>query len=205
MGEEQTSRGQDSSVDGQDGLPSSTSPRRSPSGPPLSTWSIDGRSYNLFTLSLTAADPKDEPAPISCLINPLLVPFLPSPLPSRQQPPKDPSFAILPTPNKGAGMFATRSIPAGELIVVEHPALILPSSKFPDAVYEALGAALPEKRRQEMVNMADCRGREECPTVVEGVVRTNALVLELDPEGRLGEEEREIYGGRVSCINRIQS
>ena len=43
---------------------------------------------------------------------------------------------------------------------------------------------------------------EECESAVEGIVRTNALQLELDSKGKIPREEREVYGGVYPLINR---
>ena len=50
--------------------------------------------------------------------------------------------------------------------------------------------------------MANARNKDECESSVEGIVRTNALMLELDAKGVVREERREIYGGVYPFINR---
>jgi len=176
--------------------------------------STDNRIFRLHTIALSLLPDKKptssmESVAISCLLEPDHIPRLPYPLPMAVPPVTNPPYRILRTLNKGAGMFATRDIPAGDLIVEEHPVLILPSDEFPDDVYERLGEALPEERRGELMSMANCRSKEECGTYVEGVVRTNAVMLELLPakeKGKGGEEgtvgERTLYGGVYPLINR---
>jgi hypothetical protein len=44
-------------------------------------------------------------------------------------------------------MFATRDIQAGELIAIEHPALILPAASLPEEAYNEIGLQLPDRRR----------------------------------------------------------
>ena len=77
----------------------------------------------------------------------------------------------------------------------------LPAGKFPSEVYDELGSRLPEGRRKELMALSNCRSPEECPSAVEGIVRTNALQLELDPKGKMMREEREAYSGVYPLLN----
>ena len=165
-------------------------------------WVINGRTYAMHTIILPSGDPTQEDGAISCLLNPDLIPLLPNPPPQAHKPIENPCFVVKYTENKGAGLFATRDIPAGALVLVEHPALILPAGKFPSEVYDELGARLPEGRRKELMALSNCRSPEECPSAVEGIVRTNALQLELDPKGKIMRKEREVYGGVYPLLNR---
>lgn len=164
------------------------------------TWSIRDRTYILHTLTLPASDLAPE-ASISCLLEPRYIPLLPSPLPPAHPPIHNPCFELQTTPHKGIGLFATRDIAAGELVMTEHPALILPSGEFPPELYDALGDRLLETRRAELLAMANCRPPEECKSPVEGIVRTNGLILELDPKGKLSGP-KDFYGGVYPLINR---
>ncbi|KAH9477849.1 SET domain-containing protein 5 [Psilocybe cubensis] len=165
------------------------------------TYILDGRTYTLHTITLPASECSEE-ATISCLLEPALISLLPNPVPPAHKPITNPNFCVLQTEHKGAGLFAARDIAAGELIMVEHPALILPTGRFPAAVYDELARRLPAKRRAELLAMANARSEEECPSPVEGIVRTNALMLELDPKGTISQEKREIYGGVYPTVNR---
>ncbi|KAF4616771.1 hypothetical protein D9613_008648 [Agrocybe pediades] len=167
------------------------------------TFTAEGSSkqYRLHTISLHGSEPDDE-AVISCILAANLIPLLPDPLPCPTKKYEHPAVRVLQTEHKGAGLFALQDIPAGQVLLVEYPALILPAGKFSREVYDELGARLPEKRREELMSMANARSKEECPSYVEGIVRTNALQLELDPKGRLPEEEKEFYGGVYPYINR---
>lgn len=117
---------------------------------------------------------------------------------------RNPCFRIQPTSHKGMGMFAARDIAPGELVVVEHPAIILPAGEFPTEAYNALGDALPEPRRSTLLAMGNCRSLAECPSPVEGIVHTNAMMLELNPNAVLGELPIGgiLYGGVYPLINR---
>ncbi|EKM81254.1 hypothetical protein AGABI1DRAFT_56703, partial [Agaricus bisporus var. burnettii JB137-S8] len=109
-------------------------------------------------------------------------------------------------------MFATRFIKAGELILNEHPVLIVPECPLPHdtSAWDDLGSSLPEKEKMEMESMANCRSKEECPSLVEGIVRTNALLLNLTrprskkTKNRLTEEpaHQQHFGGVFLKINR---
>ncbi len=101
-------------------------------------------------------------------------------------------------------MFAARDISPGECIVVEHPAIILPAGDFTTEAYNALGGALPEPWRSRLLAMSNCRPLTECPSPVEGIVRTNAMMLELNPNAVLGELPigGVVYGGVYTLINR---
>jgi hypothetical protein len=86
--------------------------------------------------------------------------------------------------SKGLGMFAAKKIIAGSLILVEHPAIISPA-KLPlsfeqhDVAYRALSDPLPTELKEELYTMANCRSQQECPTVEEGVARTNGTAIRL--------------------------
>jgi hypothetical protein len=107
-------------------------------------------------------------------------------------------------------MFATRRIEAGELILDEHPVLIVPEHPLPhdSLAWDHLSQNLPEKERVEMLTMANCRPAEECPSPVEGIVRTNALMLDLALTGAKktkrgrGTESAQRFGGVFLKINR---
>jgi len=181
--------------------------RESPGQPPTTSkignnWVINGRTYAMHTITLPSGDPTQEDGAISCLLNPDLIPLLPNPPPQTHKPIENPCFVVKYTKNKGAGLFATRNIPAGVLVMVEHPALILPAGSFPSEVYDELGARLPERRRKELMALSNCRSPEECSSAVEGIVLTNALQLELDPKGKILRKEREVYGGVYPLLNR---
>ncbi|KDR68442.1 hypothetical protein GALMADRAFT_257170 [Galerina marginata CBS 339.88] len=166
----------------------------------INTCTLGARTYKLHIITLPSTTGNE--AEISCLLDPDLIPFLPNPLPFANRPNDNPNFCVRQTVHKGAGMFAVRDIPAGELIVAEHPALILPSGKFPAEVYNELGNRLSKERRAVLLSLSNSRPKEECESPVEGIVRTNALVLELDPKEEISEDKREIYGGVYPFINR---
>ena len=77
-------------------------------------------------------------------------------------------------------MFALKDIPAGGLILSEHPAIIIPAPSFPRefGAYEALYAALPEPIRTDLLKMANWKSTEEC-CLEEGIARTNGTDVDL--------------------------
>ncbi|KAJ3571735.1 hypothetical protein NP233_g3557 [Leucocoprinus birnbaumii] len=171
--------------------------------------------YKLTTIYLPSPFPEGTSTPIATLLPPSLSStlFSTGQLPPFATPyPDDPSYEVLDTPTKGFGMFATRSIEAGELILNEHPVLIVPEIPLPhdSPAWDDMGLSLPEKQRTEMLTMANCRPVEECPSSVEGIVRTNALVLDLIPRTKKakrqpGDNEMvpvQRFGGVFLKINR---
>lgn len=173
--------------------------------------------YKIHTIYLPSPFPDALPTPIATLLPDPLSSSLSrtNTLPAHATPyPSDPSYEILNTPAKGFGMFATRLIKPGELILDEHPVLIVPERPLPhdSPAWDNLGRNLPEKERSEMLTMANCRSAEECPSPVEGIVRTNALILDLtsntkakgkvrDGELRPNEHSQR-FGGVFLKINR---
>ena len=165
----------------------------------MATWN---ETYVLHTIRLTSST-NEENTVISCLLNPSLIPLLPDP-PFAQNSVQSISYCVLATPHKGFGMFATRDIPAGELIAIEHPALILPAASLPEEAYDEIGRQLPDKRRTELMAMANSRTAQECPSPVEGIVRTNALALQLDFPKSMANDgpDAKLYGGVYPLLNR---
>lgn len=145
-------------------------------------------------------------AATALLVDSRILPHLPSSLPAQSK--RTPALADGSYlwevkdagPSKGFGMFAARKIPAGSLFLVEHPAIITPaklplSSDDHTTAYRALSDALPRYLQEELHTMANCRSEHECPTVEEGVARTNgtAIRLEFPDEIYPEEEDRETW------------
>lgn len=178
-------------------LPSSSSP--------IKTWASGNQTYVLHTIVLASSTNDSESTVISCLLNPSLISLLPdSPFAQDSVQSSNTTYRVLQTPRKGFGMFATRDIPAGELIAIEHPALILPAASLPEEAYNEIGLQLPDKRRAELMAMANSRTAEECPSPVEGIVRTNALALQLKfPTSMMNDTpDAKLYGGVYPLLNR---
>jgi len=113
----------------------------------------------------------------------------------------DPGYQVRQTEDKGLGLFARRRFLQGEAIAAENPALIIPCLPIgtePQSTYDNLADALDPKRRRELLGMANSQTLEECPSVVEGIIRTNAMTLFLG----LGEDNKMTYGGVYPLLNR---
>ncbi|TFK25652.1 hypothetical protein FA15DRAFT_668160 [Coprinopsis marcescibilis] len=105
-------------------------------------------------------------------------------------------------------MFASRPIPPGTLIKLKHPIFILPALPLEDSSsyksYERLVQGITESTYAEMETMENCRSKDECPSTVEGVARTNALTtfppaLNLTHTSRNRTEKH--YGGEEITKN----
>ena len=172
---------------------------------PIKTWTSGNQTYVLHTIVLSPSTPvtNEENTVISCLLNPSLISLLPDSS-IAQKPVQNISYCVLPTSHKGLGMFATRDIAAGELIAIEHPALILPAASLPEEAYNEIALQLPDRRRAELMAMANSRTTEECPSPVEGIVRTNALALQLNFPKSMSNDgpDAKLYGGVYPLLNR---
>ncbi|KAG5640963.1 hypothetical protein DXG03_006524 [Asterophora parasitica] len=164
------------------------------------------------TFSIATLHFDDAPSsPCALLIDTRIALHLPTPTrPSRTTPLTDngtPLFFEIKSAgaHKGLGMFATRAIPTGALILVEHPAIItpanvhFPSSEARDEAYRALFDALPDHRSEELRTMTNCR--PEDVTHEEGISRTNGTAVELGHPDEIEVEARE-YGAVFLTINR---
>ncbi|KAF9041192.1 hypothetical protein BJ165DRAFT_1350186 [Panaeolus papilionaceus] len=205
-------------------------PYRGEDFPSQKSWLLDGREHIIHTVHLSSPNRPDGGSTIAFLIDPTLIPLLPSPLPLAVEPyDGEPNFVVRQSPRIdvntmeneeiGFGIYATRFIPAGTLIVRGHPALVAPTGKFPNEAYEEMANALPKNWRTETLSMANCyrvknpKDESDVMTEVEGIIRTNAFALDLKTppmdqgkRSRSGEEQKilskEIYGGIHPVINR---
>ncbi|KAF8234362.1 SET domain-containing protein [Tricholoma matsutake] len=173
------------------------------SSPPLSWSSKDQK----FVVHIVSIQPHNRTLPsIECsiLLDSRMVPLLPKSL-VQEQPPLRPVFEIKSAGGKGAGMFATQNIPAGALILVEHPVIVVPASiPFPDrsGAFRALVGRLPPAAHQELMTMANCRSLEEC-CMEEGIARTNGTALDFAfPPSMSKDPEVREYGGVFLKVNR---
>ena len=93
------------------------------------------------------------------------------------------TFKIAHVEKKGVGMFAMRDIVPGDLILTEHPLIVVPYviglTKSLSEVYGALFDRLEPKRCRELMSLANSKSVEEC-SLLEGIVRTNAIGIQLE-------------------------
>ncbi|KAK0188298.1 hypothetical protein F5146DRAFT_660932 [Armillaria mellea] len=79
--------------------------------------------------------------------------------------------------SKGLGIFARRSIPAGSIILVEHPLIVMPRSS--SATLSDISSLLSEvhpKERTEFMNLANSQPLED---PLKAIMQTNRLLIDL--------------------------
>jgi len=88
------------------------------------------------------------------------------------------TYKIAPAGNKGMGMFATRNIPTGGLILVERPIVVWPLMWFTPgiSIYDKLVERLEPPERRELFSLGNCKSEDECGAA-EGILRTNAFIF----------------------------
>ncbi|TFK45063.1 hypothetical protein BDQ12DRAFT_642222 [Crucibulum laeve] len=171
---------------------------------PLKTWTYGAHTYVLNILSLPSTS-SATPTTIATLLHPSMTPLLP-PSPTSIPVLDSPCFEIKQTMYKGAGMFAARGICAGQVIIDEHPVIILPNKPLPldSPAYDELEELVPEDKIVEMLTLTNCQDRKVCPSNVEGIARTNALrlAMRLPGDSKEWEPKERQYGGIFLKINR---
>ncbi|KAJ7188893.1 hypothetical protein C8R46DRAFT_1244109 [Mycena filopes] len=136
-----------------------------------------------------------SPTATACamLLDSPIVPLLPTMF--KTPPPRHPAtFSVADTGTMGAGMFAVQDIPAGGLILVDRPIVVVPSSVESSWTREAFDALLPRISpisRDILLDLANCKPLAECP-VVQGIALTNASQIELPVPPNAAPQE---YGG----------
>ncbi|KAJ7198584.1 hypothetical protein GGX14DRAFT_536724 [Mycena pura] len=135
------------------------------------------------------------------LVDAPVVPLLFRPLRIPPSGPTTSNFFIADAGSKGAGMFAARDIPAGALILVDRPVVVVPSSVSSSWKREAFDALLPrisQKSRDALLALANCHSLSKCP-VIEGIALTNAFQIALPTPPLAAPQE---YGGVFPDISR---
>ncbi|KAF8627517.1 hypothetical protein AX15_004393 [Amanita polypyramis BW_CC] len=142
-------------------------------------WKYQNQEYVLHNVHFKPSRSDEPDLECAVILDPRIIPLIPKNLTAVIAP--DPlCFEIRDAGQKGAGMFATRDIPAGGLIIPEHPAIIIPAPSLPRefAAYEALYRALPDYIREDLLKMANWKSEEEC-SYEEGIARTNGTDVDL--------------------------
>ncbi|KAF9463577.1 hypothetical protein BDZ94DRAFT_1258594 [Collybia nuda] len=174
---------------------------------PITTqsWSSGSQDFVVHNVHIQTHDPNLPPIECAMLLDSRMIKHLPKNLVQQLQP-AQPCFEIKDAGDKGAGMFATRDIPAGALILVENPVIITPASiLLPEksGAYQTLFNNLPLTAREELLTMTNCRSREECNTDEEGIARTNGTGIDLAfPLGMEKDPTAKEYGAVFLKINR---
>lgn len=103
------------------------------------------------------------------------------------KPPTAPAYKITPLPGRGLGLIATRRITQGEVLMIDHAALVADSA-FPSRVKRELGRSLFERAigrlsaetRGEVMKLARSGDEDGCKKEnvnVEDVVKTNSFTV----------------------------
>ena len=173
--------------------------------PDFRSWSSEDQEFVVQTVSIQPQDRTLPSIECSVLLDARMVSLLPKSLVQKHLP-LQPLFEIKDAGDKGAGMFATHDIPAGALILIEHPVIITPASiPLPDksGAYRTLFDRLPPTARQELLTMTNCRTPEECSTLEEGIARTNGTGIDLAfPPSMSKDPAVKEYGAVFLKINR---
>ncbi|KAJ7188896.1 hypothetical protein C8R46DRAFT_1157724 [Mycena filopes] len=115
------------------------------------------------------------------LLDAPLFPLLPTPFANPPPAPNPAAFFVADAGIKGAGMFAARDIPAGGLILVNRPIVVVPSNVDSSWRREAFDALLPRISpisRRLLLDLANCKPLSEYPVVL-GIALTNAFRIDL--------------------------
>ncbi|KAJ6631449.1 hypothetical protein B0H10DRAFT_2207108 [Mycena sp. CBHHK59/15] len=137
------------------------------------------------------------------LLDAQLVPLLPKTLEAPPPDPAPPNFIIGDAGFKGAGMFVARDFPAGGLILVDQPAVVVPASApflRQTEAYDAMLPRLSQFSRDRLLALANCKPIPEYPAV-EGIALTNAFQVSLPTPSDTPPEAKE-YGGVFPDISR---
>lgn len=120
-------------------------------------------------------------------------------------------YRIYPVENQGLGMFATRDIEPGEIIVSERPVLLLPGGipylRFQNNPITVLWDRLRKEQASLLEGLFNCwplSQSSKSPTtdIRKGIIDTNALGLEFFPEPGLDDTYAGIFPEIARCNHR---
>jgi hypothetical protein len=147
----------------------------------------------------------------STLMDAPILAHLPEPYVLRLPSPEN-TYKIALAGNKGMGMFATRDIPTGGLIVVDHPVIVWPlmyseamSETHMGTMYQTLVGRLEPSVRREVLNLSNCKSEDECEPVL-GILRTNNIAINLRvPDGmhKYAANHRGVFLATSRCNHRL--
>lgn len=104
---------------------------------------------------------------------------------------KPPAYEIRQTPKKGLGVFATRSMPANSLILIDRPLLVYdasdrgPSRKEADAIFTYAISHLDPVHRRQFIELSNCFGNTE--TMLGRVETNGAPVISFEGAGEAAD------------------
>ncbi|KAJ7496739.1 hypothetical protein FB451DRAFT_1386107 [Mycena latifolia] len=168
----------------------------------LQSWTSGAQTFSVVNLSLPRPDATSETT-CSMLLDASMIPLLPKRFKPPLSGPSTPAFIIADAGRKGAGLFATRDIPAGALVLVEQPLIVVPAIvPFPYQTdpYAALPPRLPQASRDAFFALTNCKPPSECGRV-EGIVWTNASQIDLPTPDEMSPTATE-YGGVFPTLSR---
>ncbi|KAF7296000.1 Aldehyde dehydrogenase [Mycena kentingensis (nom. inval.)] len=135
-------------------------------------------------------------------------PDFPKPVPAQ---PDVPAFRVAPSPGKGAGLFSTRALKQGELILAERPLVVTPEpaawlftpamqaeydEDFRGQVEVVLGR-VEDHNRETFMALCDSSAQPALGSIV-GRIRTNSIEV-----GGLIPNERGTYRATCALISRL--
>ncbi|KAJ7736866.1 hypothetical protein B0H16DRAFT_1730611 [Mycena metata] len=132
------------------------------------------------------------------LLDASIISLLPKHLNPPPPGPATPAFIIADAGSKGAGLFALRDIPAGALILVDQPILVVPAIA-PTGAYDVLLPRLPKTSRDALFALTNAKSASECG-IFEGVVWTNASQIDLPAS--TGDSNVSEYGAVFPVLSR---
>ena len=167
---------------------------------PIKTWTSGNQTYVLHSIVLNPSTVIDrENTVISCLLNPLLISLLPDCLLLKNRC-KISVIAFYQHLLKASGCSQLETSRLENLSQSN-----IRRSSFPLHLSQ-IGLQLPDRRRAELMSIANSRTSEECPSpvLVEGIVRTNSLALQLNFPKSMANDglDAKLYGGVYPLLNR---
>jgi hypothetical protein len=116
------------------------------------------------------------------------------------------AYKISAAAGKGVAMFATRDIPAGGVILVENPVIVVPlimdmgDQLSKEQMFEMLFDRLDADVRERALALWNCKPADLCGKE-EGIVRTNGLQVEL-PTPSIPKAPNSMHSGTFLDISR---
>lgn len=109
------------------------------------------------------------------------------------------AYRISEAPGKGYGMFASRDIPVGGVILVENPVIVLQpmmrmgSQMSKEEMMRMLFTRLAPDVRERALSLCNCKPASLCEKE-EGIIRTNGLQVEL-PVPNIPNPPNSVHSG----------
>ena len=117
----------------------------------------------------------------------------------KRPPALDNAYHISVATGKGYGMFASRDIPIGGVVLVENPVIVIPlimgmgEQMSKEDMFKMLFTRLAPDVRERALSLCNCKPASLCGKE-EGIVRTNGLQVEL-PVPNIRNPPNSIHSG----------